>query len=309
MADRTTIAAGIRISTDIEHRPDRPAPYRARVRWFDPTTERRQSISEGSNSEEEAQEWLQAIIQAARTGLTPSTATMTPAECGEANMGLALRGVEPKTLNPYLAGWRKRVVPAVGHLAVRLIINGVVDRTVQNRIADEPSRQTVKNIIAVLVRGMEQSVRVSIVSVNPARVTGRQKHHKPAEEELRGPRAPALPDWDSLIHLADAPVAASRDQYRGCGEVVVFAARAAARIGEVSGCRVQDIDTDQWIRTVRRQTRPAPGGLTDKGTKGKRARTVHTAVLRDATHGDDVVVRLGYEHLRRIAGRGSLMTR
>nr|WP_232543903.1 tyrosine-type recombinase/integrase [Streptomyces buecherae] len=117
--------------------------------------------------------------------------------------------------------------------------------------------------------------------------------------------------------------------------MVVFAACTAARIGEVSGCRVGDVDTTQWIWTVRRQTTPAPGGLTDKGTKGKRARKVpiveeirpltaqrilsagshpdarlftgprprggriSTAVPRDATHWDDVVTRLGYEHLRR----------
>ncbi|WUP00132.1 tyrosine-type recombinase/integrase [Streptomyces sp. NBC_00272] len=89
----------------------------------------------------------------------------------------------------------------------------------------------------------------------------------------------------------------------------------------------------QWIWTVRRQTTPAPGGLVDKGTKGKRARQVPiieeirplvaqrvlaagpdpdarmftgprggritTAVLRDATHWDEVVTKLGYEHLRR----------
>ena len=76
-----------------------------------------------------------------------------------------------------------------------------------------------------------------------------------------------------------------------------------------------------------------PGGLIDKGTKGKRVRTVPlieevrpliekrlnavghdprariftgprggritTAVLRDATHWDEVVTQLGYEHLRR----------
>ena len=76
-----------------------------------------------------------------------------------------------------------------------------------------------------------------------------------------------------------------------------------------------------------------PGGLIDKGTKGKRARVVplieevrplvqnrldvvshkpearlftgprggriSTAVLRDATHWDEVVTQLGYEHLRR----------
>ncbi|MFF2026302.1 hypothetical protein ACFVW2_31475 [Streptomyces sp. NPDC058171] len=54
---------------------------------------------------------------------------------------------------------------------------------------------------------------------------------------------------------------------------MVFAA-TAARIGEVSGVRVADIDTVNWIWTVRRQTTPAPGGLVDKNTKGKRARHV-----------------------------------
>ncbi|MEV7504820.1 tyrosine-type recombinase/integrase [Streptomyces sp. NPDC093018] len=104
-------------------------------------------------------------------------------------------------------------------------------------------------------------------------------------------------------------------------------------MAEVSGCRVGDIDTNQWIWTVRRQTTPAPGGLTDKGTKGKHARKapiieairplvaqhilsadpdpdarmftgpragrISTAVLRDATHWNEVVTQLGYEHLRR----------
>ncbi|MDO0910032.1 hypothetical protein QQM39_03900 [Streptomyces sp. DT2A-34] len=71
-------------------------------------------------------------------------------------------------------------------------------------------------------------------------------------------------------------MAASHDQYRGWGDVVIFAACTAARIGQVSGCRVGDIDTAQWIWTVRRQTTPAPGGLTDNGTQGKRARKVPT---------------------------------
>ena len=142
------------------------------------------------------------------------------------------------------------------------------------------------------------------------------------------------------------------------------AACTAARIGEISGVRRKDIDRERWLWTVRRQTTPGPGGLIDKGTKGKRARTVplimeirplfaagldkatdddarlftgprggriSTAVLRDATHWDEVVTRLGYEHLvrhdlrhtgltwmadagvpvhvlRKIAGHGSLAT-
>ncbi|MBB5629521.1 tyrosine-type recombinase/integrase [Sphaerisporangium krabiense] len=103
--------------------------------------------------------------------------------------------------------------------------------------------------------------------------------------------------------------------------------------GEVAGVRAGDIDRASWTWTVRRQTTPSPGGLADKGTKGKRARKVPliaeirdlvarrldalgsdpagrlftgprggritTAVLRDATHWDEVVTKLGFEHLRR----------
>nr|WP_202432988.1 integrase [Streptomyces sp. SID7815] len=58
------------------------------------------------------------------------------------------------------------------------------------------------------------------------------------------------------------------------GDVVIVAACTAARIGEISGCRVGDIDTARSIWTARRQSTPAPGGLTDEGTKGKRARRV-----------------------------------
>lgn len=134
----------------------------------------------------------------------------------------------------------------------------------------------------------------------------------------------------------------SADNYQGWGDVVIFAACTAARIGEVSGCRVGDINTTEWTWTIRRQTTTAPGGLVDKGTKGKRARTVPlieevrpivlrriaatdgtndarlftgprggritTAVLRDATSWDEVVTKLGYEHLRRHALRHTGLT-
>jgi integrase len=248
-------------------------------------------------------------------------------------MRLALRGLEGKTLDPYMAGWRKRVVPTLGHLAVRMITNGAVDRAVHGWIADQCSRSTVKNSLAVLVRIMEQAVRDGIIDRNPARVTGWQREYQRAEDELDDPRSLALPDWESLTRLAAALVQSSAGNYAGWGDVVIFAACTAARIGEVSGVRVGDIDPRRWTWTVRRQTTPGPGGLIDKGTKGKRARTVPlieevrelvarrleiagtdpvarvftgprggritTAVLRDATHWDDAVTRLGYEHLRR----------
>jgi integrase len=328
-----TPPVGVSLSADIEHRPDRRAPYRARVRWVDPATKQRQSKSEAFETEELAVDWIAGLRRAALGGVDPTAATMKLADYGKTNMTLALRGLETKTLDPYLAGWNKRVVPTLGHIPVRMVTNGAVDRAVHGWIAEECSRSTVKNSLAVLVRVMEQAVRDGIIDRNPARITGWQREYQRAEDELDDPRALALPDWPALTTLAEALVAHSADHFSGWGHVVIFAACTAARIGEVSGVRVGDIDTSSWTWTVRRQTTPAPGGVIDKGTKGKRARTVPlitevrelvtnrittadhdpdarlftgprggritTAVLRDATHWDEVVTALGYEHLRR----------
>lgn len=327
------IPLGVEVHGAIEDRPDRPLRYRARVRWTDPSSGRRRSKSEAFATEGPALAWLDQMRRLTMGGVHPDTATMTLAEYGEAVMPLAMRGLEAKTLDPYLSGWRRRVVPSLGHLAPRMITNGAVDRAAGGWIADECSRSTIKNSLAVLVRVMEQAVRDGILDRNPARITGWQHQFRQAEDELDDPRSLALPDWSTLVRLADALVARSADQYRGWGDVTVFAACTAARIGEVSGCRVSDIDTTNWLWTVRRQTTPSPGGLVDKGTKGKRARVVPliqdvrqlvqrrienvngrpdarlftgprggritTAVLRDATHWDEVVSGLGLEHLRR----------
>ncbi|MFF0148600.1 site-specific recombinase XerD [Amycolatopsis sulphurea] len=333
MAKDVVLPLGISLSTDIEYRPDRTMAYRARVRWVDPVTKKRPSKSESFDNSEDAEAWIDGMKRAAAQGIDPHTATMSLVDYGNSNMPMALRGLESKTTDPYLAGWRKRVVPTLGHLAVSMISTGAVDRAVHGWIAEECGRSTVKNSIAILVRVMEQALRDGIIDRNPARVTGWQHEYKRAEDELDDPRSLALPDWLSLTTLADALVLKSSGEYRGWGDVVLFAASTAARIGEVSGCRVRDINTEDWTWTVRRQTTPSPGGLVDKGTKGKRARTVPliedirdlvkrrialvdkdpdgrlfrgprggritTAVLRDATSWDEVVAKLGYEHLRR----------
>jgi integrase len=323
----------VSLSADIEYRADRPEPYRARVRWIDPATKRRRTKSQACSSQQAALDWIDAIRRVAQAGIDPDTATMTLAAYGEAVMPLALRGLEGKTLDPYLAGWRKRVMPALGHLPLRMITNGAVDRAVHGWIAEQSSRSTVRNSLAVLVRVMEQAVRDGIMDRNPAHIIGWQRAYRRAEDELDDPRSLALPNWQALCDLANALVARSADHFEGWGDVVIFAACTAARIGEVSGIRCADIDHDAWTWMVRRQTTPSPGGLVDKGTKGKRARTVPlieevrpliekrldgvsheptariftgprggritTAVLRDATHWDEVVTQLGYEHLRR----------
>jgi integrase len=334
MTRSAELPVGVKLHSDIERRPGVDGDsYRARVRWYDPTTRKRRSKSETFSDDDAAQAWIDNLRRAAAGGVDPERFTQTLHEYGDSVMSLALRGLEAKTTDPYLAGWRRRVVPSLGHLAVRMITYGAVDRAVHSWIADDVGRSTVKNSLAVLVRVLEQAVRDGIIERNPARITGWQREYQRAEDELDNPRTLALPNWEALQELANALVARSADNFAGWGEVVTFAAVTAARIGEVSGCRVSDINTDTWHWTVRRQTTPSPGGLADKGTKGKRARTVPlieevrplvrrrieaasyrpdarmftgprggritTAVLRDATHWDEVVTALGYEHLRR----------
>ncbi|MGK8558901.1 hypothetical protein [Nocardia gipuzkoensis] len=102
-------------------------------------------------------------------------ATATLAEYGKVSLGLALRGIEPKTRDPYLAGWRRRVLPTVGHLPVTMITAGVADRAVGAWIADGCSKSTVKNTLAVWGRVMDQAVRDELIDRNPVQVPGWQR--------------------------------------------------------------------------------------------------------------------------------------
>lgn len=107
---------GVTLSSDVEHRPGRPRPYRARVRWIDPGSGRRLSKSESCETAEDARAWVDAMNEAARGGVDPTAATRRLAEYGDMVMPLATRGLESKTLDPYLASWRRRVMPTLGHI-------------------------------------------------------------------------------------------------------------------------------------------------------------------------------------------------
>jgi hypothetical protein len=65
------------------------------------------SKSEAFETEELAIGWIAGLRSAALSGVDPNTATMKLADYGKANMTLVLRGLEAKTLDPYLADWNK----------------------------------------------------------------------------------------------------------------------------------------------------------------------------------------------------------
>ncbi|WP_245914104.1 hypothetical protein [Nocardia fluminea] len=123
----------------------------------------------------------------------------------------------------------------------------------------------------MLVPVMEQAKRDGLRTDNPAQVCGWQKLYAQIEDELDDPRSLALPDWSTLVTLANALVARSADEYQGWGDVVTFAACTASWIGEVSGCWVGDIDTSTW--TVRRQITPGPADSTTREPRATAAAT------------------------------------
>lgn len=267
------VPLGVAVTSYVEVR-GKAGRCRARVRWTDPATKRRDSTSESFATEEEARAWIEQVEQAAKRGVDPKTATSSLSEYGNAHWDTAMRGVEPKTLDPYRAGWRLRVVKSLGHLPITMVTTGVVDRAVTKWIEAGCGESTIKNTLAALARVLNQAVRDEVIDRNRVDVSGWQRQLVKHEDEIDDPRSLALPNWDTLQQLADALVEASHGRYRGWGDAVVFAACTATRIGEVSGCRVGDIDTEQWVWTLRRQTTPGPGGMKDKRTKGKRSRPI-----------------------------------
>jgi hypothetical protein len=125
--------------------------------------------------------------KAATAGIDPAAATRTLAAYGELNMRLALRGLEAKTTNPYLAGWKSRVIPTLGYLPLRMITNGVVGRAIHGWISDECGKSTVKKSLAVLARPGNQRRRPS--HSLGRRCYLRRLHGRPHRRSLRPPIA------------------------------------------------------------------------------------------------------------------------
>jgi hypothetical protein len=107
-----------------------------------------------------------------------------------------------------MSGWRRRVVPTLGHLAIRMITHGPADHVVYGWIADECGRSTSKNSLAILVRVLDRALRDGVIDRNPARVVGWQHEFRKAEDELDDPRALASGETSDRLILRDPAGAA-----------------------------------------------------------------------------------------------------
>lgn len=338
MSESKVPPLGATVRRDVETRLTKSGAERfdARARWTD-TTGKRDGTKRTFETLEAANEWFESLEHAARTGLNR---TQSLTDYVESIGDRWARGVDPtSTLDPYKAGVKKRVLPELGHIPVRMITAGLVDRAIDRWEADY-GVSTVKNTVAALVLILDEAVRDELLDRNPAKNRARRKNvgrtAGPVEEV--NPRDLALPDVATLDRLVDAVIETGRHQ---CwGDMVRVMACTAMRISEVSGLRVGSIDWDTGLIDVRRQTYPGRGGLIEKETKGRRTRPVPiieqlrptlerltegrdadqrlikgprggvitTATLRDATDWDEVVKRLGLAGLVRHGLRHTALT-
>lgn len=241
-----------------------------------------------------------------------------------------MRGLDPtSTADGYKVGLRLRVLPALGHLPLSQITAGMIDRTIDGW-ETRHSASTIKNTIAPLVRILDEAVRDDLIANNPGRQRSRRSLGKSAlsvTEEDTSPRTHALKDLGTLMLLANT----CGKVHQSYSDFVMLCALLASRGSEVAGLQVGDIDWEQRIVTIRRQTFPGSGGLVTKQTKGREIRHIPilqhlapvlerlttgrepderlvtgprggvltTATVRDATKWDTLVAELGLPNLTR----------
>jgi integrase len=247
---------GVRLTVDVQAREGaRGTTYYARVRWTHPVTHHREGVKRTHGSLEEARAWVERLEVAARTGVDPGQPLFDyVAQLGDR----WARGIDPtSTLDPYSAGLRKRVLPALGHLPVSMMSAGLIDRAIDQWEAAY-GRSTVKNTIAALVLVLDEAVRDGLLVRNPAKDRARRRvvgRSAPPIEAQESPRDFALPDVGTLSRLVEEAV--QRGGHQAWGDCVMILATTALRISEVAGLQVGDVDLLRGLLAVRRQTYPA----------------------------------------------------
>lgn len=263
--DLSVPPSGTRLHVDTLIRGSR---IRARMRWTDPLSRERRSRSVTVDNDIAAQDFFE-LMRTSSTRIVNPLITLN--DYARSIGDRYLRGVDPtSTAGGYRAGLRLRVLPRLGHMRVREITTGLVDRAIDNW---EPaySRSTLKGTIAALTRVLDEAVRDDLIARNPVRDRANRRYHQNTELQ----RARPVPSPDEVARIAGA-CAVIHQSY---GDHIVLSAFLAARCSEVAGLIVGDVDWASKLVTIERQCFPGAGGLSIKPPKG-----VEFAAFRSSSH-------------------------
>lgn len=157
---------GVRLTHDIANRYGR---FRARIRWTDPLSRERRSYSATFDREGEARIFLEQLESRTHIATDP---LISLADYIVEIRDRYLRGLDPSsTASAYRGSIRVRVLPALGHLAVRSISTTVIDKTI-DRWEGDCSPSTLKNTVSALTRVLDEAVRDDVIAANAAEQSG-----------------------------------------------------------------------------------------------------------------------------------------
>jgi hypothetical protein len=141
-------------------------------------TSHREEVNQTFSTHGAAEAWLDLQRQTAATGVDHGQTLSAYVE----SMGDRwARTIDPtSTRDPYSAGLRLRVIPALGHLPVGMLTAGLIDRAI-DRWEEQCSGSTVKNTVAALVLVLDEAVRDELLRRNRPRIV-------PAVRRWVGPR-------------------------------------------------------------------------------------------------------------------------
>lgn len=137
-----------------------------------------------------AQQRAAAAQQAAdRATLPAARPEVTLRDYGATRLVPAMRGLaDGKPAEQYRAGWRQRVLPALGDRPVRAIDTHAVAQAVQSWTAGERSRATIMATRSVLARVLDEAVADGLLQRNPAREPTRDDQRQVSQVDPPAPQ-------------------------------------------------------------------------------------------------------------------------
>lgn len=234
----------------------RPGVWEVRLEaGRDPVSGRRRQISRSvTGSKREAQKVLNELAVEADRGRYVGTST-TFRQLSEQWLALVGNDLSPTTLRTYQNLLSKRILPAIGDLAVKNIQTSDLDllyNGLQHRIGLAP--KSVRQIHAIIRRAFRQAILWGWVTTNPA------AYATPPRLTKTDLSPPDVGQVEELLRAAN-----QRDPE--FANFLHIAATTGARRGEVCALRWSNVNSDLGTLTIERNIVEVPGGLLEKDTK------------------------------------------
>jgi integrase len=241
----------------IDHRPDRPKPWRAR--YLAPNGKQ---PSRSFTTRRDAEQWLRAEITKIDGGdwRDPAGGRQRYADHAQEWLG-GLVGLKEKTMFGYASLLQSRILPTFGSTQIRRIQPADVRAWISDMDAEGLSASRIRQAHQVLRASLEQAVQDNIVGRNPTEGT---KLPKPR------PRRMLKLNPEQVQRLAEAASA----QRPGAGTLIMVLAYTGLRWGEAVALQVSAVDPLRRRIHVTESATEIGGRLVFGEPKNHRARVI-----------------------------------